>query len=100
MTPPLIERIFGPNWRTLLSGVAFAATSALATLAALPYTMGDVATMIPPEWKAPLFKWSGIAAVVLKIINSMVAKDKLVSGNGTVTEPTKVAQPDGSNRIV
>lgn len=59
--------------------------SALTALAALPYTLGDIATIIPPEYKAKVFLYSAIAAAALKVWNSVQQKDKSVTG-GTVQQ--------------
>ena len=42
--------------------------SLLTALAAAPYTLGDVATIIPPDWKAKVFVASAIATMILRII--------------------------------
>ncbi len=88
------------NWRTSLSGIGAALFTALTVIAALPYQLGDMATIIPPEWKPLVVKASVISALVLKIINSVCSKDASVVGNGTVMEPAKVAQSDGSNKAI
>lgn len=100
MKTSLIERIFGANWRTSLSGIGTAITGALTALAGLPYEQGGIAVMIPPDWKPVVFKWAGIATVILFIIKSTQGKDKQVAGNGTVQEPNKVPTESGGNRIV
>jgi len=48
--------------------VLAATTSFLAGLAALPYQLGDIATIIPPEWKSKLFLVCSIAALLLRYI--------------------------------
>lgn len=48
----------------------------LTTLAALPYTMGDLATLIPVEYKPIVLKVSLVAGFILKAINALVQKDK------------------------
>ena len=42
--------------------------SLLTALAAAPYTLGEVATIIPPDWKAKVFVASAIATMILRII--------------------------------
>jgi hypothetical protein len=79
-TPPLIERLLGPNWRTTLSGTMTAVMSGVAAIAALPYTMGGDALLIPPEWKSTVFRISAAAAVISKVWNAMSQKDRQVSG--------------------
>jgi hypothetical protein len=63
------------NWKTTLSGIGAALMSLLGAIAALPYSLGDVSTLIAPQWKARIAVASFIAAFVLKAINSTVQKD-------------------------
>jgi hypothetical protein len=102
MAKTLIERLFGVNFRTTLSGAGVAIMGLLAALAAAPYTLGDVAMIIPPEWKPALFKVSAVAAVILKIINASVTKDRAVSGTaGTGYAVTKQTDnPDHTVRYI
>jgi hypothetical protein len=89
-----MSKILGANWQTTVSGIGTAIFSILTGLAALPYTMGDLATIIPPEYKAKVFFWSAIATAVLKVWNSIQQKSKNVTGgsvqqtvNGAVADP-------------
>ena len=52
----------------VLSRIGAAITSALTTLAALPYQLGDVATIIPVEWKNRVVIAGLIATVILRTI--------------------------------
>jgi len=54
------------NWKQV--GVAVA--SVLAALSALPYSLGDIATVIPPAWKPKLFVVSAAAAIALRLWNA------------------------------
>ena len=65
------------NWKTTLSGILAALTSALTAIAALPYQLGDVATIIPADWKARVTVAGIVATVILKSINSAVQRDVL-----------------------
>ncbi len=95
----LIEKLFSINWRTTLSGGLGALTGLLAMLAAAPYQLGEVALIIPAEWKAKLFLWSAIATALLKMINSALTKDRAVSG--TPSEGFMVgAKKDEAPRLV
>ena len=49
---------------------------ALTILAALPYTLGDLATIIPSEWKPKIVLAGLIATVGLRIWNSIVPKQE------------------------
>ena len=55
------------NTKTL-AGYGSIVMSLLTALAAAPYTLGEVATIIPPEWKAKVFVASAIATMILRII--------------------------------
>jgi hypothetical protein len=63
------------NWKTTLSGIGAALTSALTVIAGLPYQLGDVATIIPPAWKTRVVVAGLIATIILKSVNSFVQKD-------------------------
>jgi len=60
-------KMCGMNTVTL-SRIGAAITSALTTLAALPYQLGDVATIIPVEWKTRIVVIGLIATVILRAI--------------------------------
>jgi len=60
---------FEPNWL----GIGAAMMSCLAALAALPYTLGDIATIIPPSWKPAVTGTSLLAAFILRVINQTPA---------------------------
>lgn len=64
-----------------LAGYGAIVMSLLTALAAAPYTLGEVATIIPPAWKAKIFVVSAIATVILRIIrdNVAVVKDSLTT---------------------
>ena len=55
-----------------LAGYGAIVMSLLTALAAAPYTLGEVATIIPPHWKAKIFVVSAIATVILRIIRDNV----------------------------
>jgi hypothetical protein len=56
------------NWKI----VGATLTSALAALSALPYTLGDLATVIPPAYKAKVFTASLIATAILRLWNTQM----------------------------
>lgn len=58
-----------------LAGYGAIVMSLLTALAAAPYTLGEVATIIPPHWKAKIFVVSAIATVILRIIRDNVQSD-------------------------
>ena len=99
----LIEKIFGANWRTTITGWLETASWLLTFLAAAPYTLGEVANILPAEWKATIFKVSACAAGILAFLNRSLAKDKSITGNGTPDAPYQVKDPASlveNNRIV
>ena len=51
-----------------LAGDGAIAMSLLTALAAAPYTLGEVATIIPPEWKEKVFVVGAIATMLLRVI--------------------------------
>lgn len=54
--------------------ISTAICSLLASLAVAPYELGDVALLIPPEWKAKVFFTSAIAAFLLRVIKKAQPK--------------------------
>lgn len=75
-----MEKIFGANWRTTLFGAGGALFALLTFLAALPYEHGDIATLIPPEYKSNVAMASAIATFLLRLMYSASAKDRQVTG--------------------
>lgn len=99
----LLEKLLGANWRTTLTGFLETTAWLLTFLAAAPYTLGEVANILPPQWKATIFKVSGIAAGLLALLNRSLAKDRSVTGNGTPDAPYQVldpASPVSNNRVL
>lgn len=72
-----------------LAGYGAIAMSLLTALAAAPYTLGEVATIIPPHWKAKVFVVGAIATLILRVIrdNQSVVKDSLTTAD---TQPPKL----------
>lgn len=52
-------------------GVASAVTSLLTLLAALPYTLGDIAVIIPSEWKPHVVAIGAISTTLLRVISTL-----------------------------
>lgn len=57
-----------------LAGYGSIATSTITALSGAPYALGDVATIIPPHWKAPLFIISAIATMILRVLRDNQTK--------------------------
>lgn len=92
-------KILGANWRTSLSAIGAALTSLLTILAALPYELGSVATVFPPEWKAKIAITGAVCTVLLKILNGLFQKDKNVVG-GTVQQTASGAVADAGTQTL
>ncbi len=80
MIPNFLASILGANWRTSLTGMGTALFSLLTALAAVPYTIGDLGNIIPPEYKAKLFAVALTSAFILRVWNASLQKDKEVRG--------------------
>lgn len=63
------------NRTTTWTGVGFAVFGVLTALAALPYQLGELATIIPPKWKETVTAVGLGAALILKIWNSVASAD-------------------------
>jgi hypothetical protein len=63
--------------------------SLLTALAAAPYSLGEVATIIPPHWKAKVFVVGAIATMILRVIrdNQSSVKDSFTTAD---TQPPKL----------
>ena len=89
MTPTL-EKLFGANYRTTLSGTLSAVLALLAGLAAFPDSLGTYSSLLPPPWRDRIFLASAISAALLRIINAAVTKDARVAGSGAPLDPYRV----------
>ena len=82
------------NWQTTISGVGSALFAALSLIAAVPYELGELALLIPPEYKAKVVLYAAIAAFLLRIWNSIAQKDWKVTGGAVQQDVNgKVATP-------
>lgn len=79
------------NWRTTIWG-------SLTLISAFITENPGLISAAIPEGQAKLI--FSVAALVSGFITFANTKDRQVSGNGTPSNPTKVAQPDGSNKVV
>jgi hypothetical protein len=95
-----LETLFGANWRTTLTGWGSAITSTLTLLAAMPYEIEELGTIIPPEWKAKVAAVGLIATFLLRLIHAGATKDAAVSGNGSADDPLRKASNTGRSQIV
>jgi len=74
-----------------LAGYGSIVMSLLTALAAAPYTLGEVATIIPPHWKERVFVASAIATVILRIIRDNVP----LTAQNTQSDPTAPPKIEG-----
>lgn len=95
-----MSKLFGANWKTSVSQIGVAIFSLLTLLAALPYQLGEISTIIPPEWKARVFTIGAIATAILRVWNGLNQKDKNVTG-GTVQQTVSgdVAKPGTQSMV-
>ncbi len=60
------------NWPKFWTALSAALMSALTMLAALPYTLGEVAEIIPTEWKPRLTLIGIIATTILRVVYGVI----------------------------
>jgi hypothetical protein len=53
------------NWKQVIATL----TSALTILAALPYQLGDISTIVPAEWKSKIVVIGLVATTILRVWN-------------------------------
>lgn len=90
MKPSLLESIFGPNWRTTVSGLCTTGSGLLLVVLAFP----------PSVWQDYHVWIPLLLGTIAKTVKDCNTKDAAVTGNGTPNEPNKVAQSDGSNKVL
>jgi hypothetical protein len=88
-----LETLFGANWRTSLSGWAALLCGAIAL-------KPDLVNFVPEPYRSWVV---GIATLGVFVGGGSFVtntKDKQLTGNGTLRDPYKVQQPDGSSRTL
>lgn len=93
-------KFLGANWRTTASAIGAGITSLLTILAALPLELGEVATIIPAEWKAKVVVAGAAATLILRIVNGMVQKDRSVTGGTTQQTVSGAVAEAGTQSLV
>jgi hypothetical protein len=80
-----MEKLLGANWRTTVSGIGAGISSLLAVLATLSLTpeAQSVIAFLNDGQKKTVAIGSAIAALVFRFWNSLVQKDKSVTGGTT-----------------
>lgn len=90
----------GANFKTtwsMIGGVFFAALTWLSTLS---YDQGQLALLIPVEWKPYVSKISVISALLLLAYNGIRQKDKSVTGGSVQQDLTGATVPDHKAELV
>lgn len=90
----------GANWQTTLSGVGAALMLLLTIVAALPYELGALADVFPPNVKMKLAAWAAVATTVLKIWNALAQKSRNVTGGNTQQTTTGELAKPGDQTLV
>lgn len=92
--------ILGANIRTSLTGIGAALFSILTVVAALPYEQGGLADIFPPTWKSKIMIAAAISAFALKVWNSILMKDKDVTGGTTQQTASGAVANAGTQTMV
>jgi hypothetical protein len=87
------------NWRTLISGIGSGVFAVLSMLAVAPQELGEVANIIPYQYKAKFFFACTFAAFILRCWNSYAQKDKQVTG-GSVQQTIGGAKADAGTQTL
>lgn len=100
MIQDFLAKWLGANYKTSLTGFGTAIFSLLTALSAVPYTIGDLGNIIPPEYKAKLFTVALASAFILRVWNASLQKDKEVRGgvvdqdrHGDIAKPQAPVAP-------
>lgn len=71
----IIEWVFGPDWKTSLSGFMASLTALLIPLSLLAESLTPVRDTLPEGWWQYVTLASAVATFILRIINARVQKD-------------------------
>ncbi len=89
------------NWKTLTSGLVAAITGVLSYIASAPPELqNQIPQMFPEQYRGTIGMALKIIAAVATVVFAASAKDKNVTGNGTVTRPYTVADGTGGNKVI
>ena len=80
-----MEKLLGANWRTTVSGIGAGISSLLAVLSTISLTPEGQAVVgfLSPSQKTTVAVGSAVAALAFKFWNSLVQKDRNVTGGTT-----------------
>jgi hypothetical protein len=89
-----LERFFGANWRTSLSGW-------LTILAGAIYVQPQIVSFLPDRWQPTVVGLAGLVTIGSGGTFAHLVKDRSISGNGSADDPTRVLdkQTDSSRLI-
>ena len=86
---PILAKVFGANYKTMLTGIGSTLSSVLVFISLIPYTLPtELSTIMSPALKPNVLLIAVVAKLVLGFWNSVVQKDKDVHG-GTIIQDAK-----------
>jgi hypothetical protein len=88
------------NWSTTVTGLLVALSGFATFVAGFADKLGALGDLIPAQDRSTILLISGIATAFATALHGTLTKDASVSGNGTVNAPAKVAQSDGTNKVI
>lgn len=91
---------FKTNWSTTVTGGLVALSGFTTFVAGFAAQLGALGALIPEKQRGEVLLIGGIATALSTTLHGALTKSASVSGNGTLNEPAKVAQSDGSNKTL
>lgn len=79
------------NSKTTWTGISSAIVATLTMLAALPYSLGEIATVFPPEWKPYIVVAGLVATLILRSLNAIQTQDATKTIEPTPPSPGQAA---------
>ncbi|MEY2500574.1 MAG: hypothetical protein QOI07_908 [Verrucomicrobiota bacterium] len=96
----LMTKMFGASWKTTASMIGGTLMAALTWLSTLSYDQGQLALIIPIDWKPFVSKAAGIATLILFAYNGIRQKDKSVTGGWKQQDLTGATVHDADATLV
>jgi hypothetical protein len=96
----MMAKIFGANWKTTASMIGGTLMAALTWLSTLSYDQGQLALIIPVEWKPWVAKIAGVSTFILFAYNGIRQKDKAVTGGWKQQDLSGAAVEPGNQNLV
>lgn len=91
---------FRANWSTTVTGGSMALAGFATFVAGFATQLGALGALIPADYRPKILLAGGISTALATALHGALTKSASVSGNGTINEPAKVAQGDGSNKTL